>query len=184
MLYLPKNKLYLWIGGGVAVVLLGVGVIKLATRTIDINNGGLAKISGQAKNQPTSQLTGVPCAEGERRPFALMVSSDPEARPLSGIGEADWVFEMPVVDTGFTRMMVVFQCGRPKEVGSIRSSRLDFVPLAQGMNAIYAHFGGEKEALAELNSGVIDNIDGLKYDGTYYYRKSNIARPHNAFTDF
>jgi len=91
---------------------------------------------------------------------------------------------MPVVENGFTRMMAVFQCGRPKEVGSVRSSRLDFVPLALGLDAIYAHFGGEHTVLEELNNGIIDNIDGLKYDGTYYYRKNGIPRPHNSFTNF
>lgn len=134
--------------------------------------------------QKKSPLSGIECANAGQRPFAVMMSSDKEARPLSGIGEADLVFEMPVVENGFTRMMAAFQCAQPKEIGSVRSSRLDFVPLALGLNAIYAHFGGEHEVLEELNRGIIDNIDGLKYDGTIYYRKKNIPRPHNAFTDY
>jgi hypothetical protein len=131
-----------------------------------------------------SPLAGITCGTYNTRPFAVMVSSDAIARPLSGIGEADMVFEMPVVPNGFTRMMAVYQCGRPKEVGSVRSARLDFVPLALGLDVIYAHFGGEETVLAELNNGIINNIDGLKYDGTIYYRKPNIPKPHNAFTNF
>ncbi len=161
----------------VVVAAIGVGVFLVGYKN-EFN------ISGSEKEEKISSITGQKCGDASSRPFAVMVSSDKEARPLSGIGEADMVFEMPVVENGFTRMMAVFQCGRPKEVGSVRSSRLDFVPLALGLDAIYAHFGGEHEVLEELNSGVIDNIDGLKYDEIYYYRKKGIPRPHNSFTDF
>lgn len=184
-----KMKIYFWVGGILVVVILGFGLSKFTRKSIDINNkpaaaqaGGL--VASSNKNGPRSALAGIACENYDSRPFAVMVSSDKEARPLSGISESDMVFEMPVVDVGFTRMMAVYQCGRPKEVGSVRSSRLDFVPLALGVNAIYAHFGGEHKVLDELNNGIIDNIDGLKYDGTIYYRKKSILRPHNAFTNF
>ncbi|MEK7507048.1 MAG: DUF3048 domain-containing protein [Patescibacteria group bacterium] len=186
---ISKTKLYIWLG--ILAIVLLFGFFKFARRSIEISNtgekpAGLLQFfsSGKKENIKKSPLTGEQCATAASRPFAVMVSSDKEARPLSGIGEADWVFEMPVVENGFTRMMAVYQCGRPREVGSVRSARLDFVPLALGVNAIYAHFGGEREALEQLRNGVIDNLDGLKYDGTYYYRKSSIPRPHNAFTDF
>lgn len=175
------KKKYLFVGAGMVVVLMGL-FFALKGKQIEISNE--ASKTPPAKTKTENPLTGMACEDGAARPFAIMVSSDAEARPLSGIGEADMVFEMPVVDNGFTRMMAVYQCGRPKEVGSIRSSRLDFVPLALGLNAIYAHFGGEHAVLEELNNGIIDNIDGLKYDGTIYYRKNYIPRPHNAFTDF
>jgi hypothetical protein len=111
-----------------------------------------------------------------------MLASDPEARPLSGIASADMVFEMPVTPNGITRMMGVFRCSQPSEIGSIRSARQDFIPLAQGLGAILAHWGGEHDALSLLNSHIIDNIDGLTYDGTVYWRKPSIPRPHNGFT--
>ena len=172
---ISKKKLCIWIG--IIAVTIGVGIF-LALYKNEFS------ISGTEKEKKISPLSGKECENAGARPFAVMVSSDKEARPLSGIGEADMVFEMPVVENGFTRMMAVFQCGRPKEVGSVRSSRLDFVPLALGLDAIYAHFGGEHEVLEKLNNGVVDNIDGLKYDEIYYYRKKEIPRPHNSFTDF
>src|SRR3989344_6255417 len=173
-----KTKLYIWIGGIATLAVAGFLLSKIGNN-IEILN----KIGGD-KELGISSIAGIECENYDARPYAVMLSSDKEARPLSGVEEADMVFEMPVVDTGFTRMMAVYQCGRPKELGSIRSSRLDFLPLALGLNAIYAHFGGEHEVLEELNSGIIDNIDGLKYDGTTYYRKKSIPMPHNAFTDF
>lgn len=177
---IPKKRLYVLIGLIVLFILLMFGMAKFARRNINITNDE----SGTISNARIGKLTGINCAHGHDRPFAVMLSSDKEARPLAGIGEADVVFEMPVVESGFTRMMAVYQCGRPHEVGSIRSSRLDFLPLALGLDAIYSHFGGEREVLEELNKGVINNIDGLKYDGITYYRKDNIPRPHNAFTNF
>ncbi len=171
-----KKKMYIWIGVIAVAVVAGIFLVGYKNEFSVFGPGGDEK--------KVSPLTGQECENSGARPFAVMVSSDKEARPLSGIGEADMVFEMPVVESGFTRMMAVFQCGRPKEVGSVRSSRLDFVPLALGLNALYAHFGGEHTVLEELNNGVIDNIDGLKYDEIYYYRKNDIPRPHNAFTNF
>ena len=172
---ISRKKLY--IGIGIIAVVAGVGIFLVGYKN-EFN------ISGSEIEKKVSSISGQECENTGARPFAVMVSSDKEARPLSGIGEADMVFEMPVVENGFTRMMAVFQCGRPKEVGSVRSSRLDFVPLALGLDAIYAHFGGEHTVLEELNAGVINNIDGLKYDEIYYYRKAGIPRPHNSFTNF
>lgn len=177
---ISKTKLYIWIGGIAALIVVGILLSKIGNN-IEISNKNEEE---KTKKMGISSLAGIECENYDARPYAVMMSSDKEARPLSGVGEAEMVFEMPVVENGFTRMMAVYQCNQPKELGSIRSSRLDFVPLALGLNAIYAHFGGEKEVLEELNSGIIDNIDGLKYDGTIYYRKRSILRPHNAFTNF
>ncbi len=177
-----NKKTYYYILVGVAVA-VACGVLVLhSNNSFEISKSGVGSILGLSKNTSLGSITGTKCSNAGNRPVAVMLSSDPEARPLSAIGQADIVFEMPVTPNGVTRMMPVFQCEQPKEFGSVRSSRLDFVPLALGLNVIYAHFGGEHAVLAELNRGIIDNIDGLKFDGTIYYRKQNIPRPHNAFT--
>jgi len=147
--------------------------------TITVTNGpGNNESIGPA----TGTLTGQRCAGAGERPIAVMLASDPEARPLSGIADADLVIEMPVTPNGITRMMGVYQCGTPREVGSIRSARMDFIPLVQGLRALYAHWGGERDALVKLNAGETDNVDALKYEGSVYYRKPNVPRPHNGFT--
>jgi hypothetical protein len=129
-----------------------------------------------------SALSGTPCERYNTRPVAVMLASDPEARPLAGISQADMVFEMPVTPNGITRIMAVFQCNNPERIGSIRSARQDFIPLAQGIDAILAHWGGERDALTLLDGGIIDNVDALKYEGSTFYRDNAIARPHNGFT--
>lgn len=129
-----------------------------------------------------ASLTGLVCDKYARRPIAVMMASDPVARPLSGIGQADIVIEMPVTPNGITRMMAIFQCEEPEEIGSIRSAREDFLTLVNSFGALYVHWGGEREALNKLNNGILDNIDAMKYEGTVFYRKSSIPRPHNGFT--
>jgi hypothetical protein len=133
-------------------------------------------------DERTASLTGSVCDNYDKRPIAVMMASDPIARPLSGLSQADVVVEMPVTPNGITRMMAVFQCEVPDEIGSIRSAREDFLPLVNGLGALYAHWGGEREALNKLNNGILDNIDAMKYEGTVFYRKSSIPRPHNGFT--
>jgi hypothetical protein len=134
------------------------------------------------EQRPRASLTGLVCNNYARRPIAVMMASDPVARPLSGIGQADIVVEMPVTPDGVTRMMAVFQCEEPEEIGSIRSARKDFLTLVDDFNALYVHWGGEREALNKLNNDILNNIDAMKYEGTVFYRKSSIPRPHNGFT--
>ncbi|PIZ71296.1 MAG: hypothetical protein COY09_01010 [Candidatus Portnoybacteria bacterium CG_4_10_14_0_2_um_filter_39_11] len=129
-----------------------------------------------------SPLSGVPCQNYQRRPVAVMISSDEVARPLSGLTSADLVVEMPVLLGGITRMMAVFACDLPEEIGSIRSARHDFIPLAQGWDAIYAHWGGSHFALDQLSKKVIDDLDALTNPYSVFYRKNTIAKPHNGFT--
>lgn len=177
---ISKPKLYIWIGTVLVLIMAGFLLARLGKKNIEISNKNRGE---KTQKIGKSLLTGIECKNYDTRPYAVMLSSDKEARPLSGIGEAEMVFEIPIVENGFTRLMAVYQCNRPKELGSVRSSRLDFIPLALGLNAIYVHFGGEHEVLEKLNNGVIDNIDGLKYDGTIFYRKNSIAQPHNALTN-
>ncbi len=135
-----------------------------------------------ASPSAVSSITGLSCASPNQRPIAIMLASDPIARPLSGLALADVIVEMPVTPDGVTRMMAVFQCSEPEEIGSIRSARADFLPLAGGFGAIYGHWGGEHDALDKLNNKVLNNIDALKYEGSTYYRKNGIKPPHNGFT--
>ncbi|HWA64635.1 MAG TPA: DUF3048 domain-containing protein [Candidatus Paceibacterota bacterium] len=168
-----KRWLALGIAGIVGLVFLGVWL----SRSIQLNI-----IGHNVQSQPTSPIAGLPCDNAIQRPVAVMLASDPEARPLSGIGQADLVIEMPVTPDGITRFMTVFQCQTPKEIGSVRSAREDFIPLAAGFDSVYAHWGGEHGALDELNQHVIDNVNALYYDGTIFYRKPGIPAPHNGFT--
>jgi len=129
-----------------------------------------------------SPLSGLACQNYQRRPLAVVLAEDPVARPLSGISEADLVFEMPVITGSITRLIAFYVCDSSKEIGSLRSARHDFIPLAMGLDAILAHWGGSHFALDELNAGVMDNIDALKNPYNAFYQKRGIPQPHNGFT--
>lgn len=144
-----------------------------------------SKLAGNSENNISgspSPISGLLCENYARRPVAVMLVSDTIARPLSGLTEADLVVEMPVVQNGITRMMAVYVCNEPKEIGSIRSARHDFIPLAMGFDAIYAHWGGSHFALDKLDAKIMDNINALTNPFDAYYRKSGIYAPHNGFT--
>ncbi len=154
-----------------------------SVKIVDFSRG----VSPTSSPTPTpafkkSPLTGVPCQNAEQRPLAVMLSGDAVVRPLSGITEADLVFEMPVITGSINRLMTVYICQSPKEIGSIRSSRHDFITLAQGLDAIYAHWGGSHFALDKLNNGAMDNLDALKNPFDAFWRKEGIAAPHNGFS--
>ncbi len=157
--FLKLNLNKLLIVTGATVLIFIVIFIVWWNKEIIINNG----ISIINKDErPKSLITGLDCPGADVRPVAVMLASDPEARPLSGISQADMVFEMPVDPTGITRFMAVFQCEKPKEIGSIRSARNDFIPLAASLKTIYAHWGGEQGALEKLDNHIIDTLNALK----------------------
>lgn len=168
--------------GAISLILLVAFWFWWGNKEISITNNWLQ--SEVKKDLPLSSISGLPCKNYNRRPIAVMLPSDAITRPLSGVGEADMVFEMPVTPGGVTRTMAVYQCGEPKEIGSVRSAREDFIPLAAGLDAIYAHWGGEREALKKLDSHIIDNIDAMVYENIYFYRKKGVPQPHNGFTDY
>ena len=155
----------------IAVPYLGSKIIEYAPRP--------------SQNIPQSTLAGIVCQEYNRRPIAIMLASDPSARPLTGISNAEMVFEMPVTPNGVTRLMAVYQCNEPDEIGSIRSARNTFVDIAVGLDAILAHWGGEETAHDRLKAGIMDNLDAFVYEEEgVFYRKNGVPAPHDGFTSY
>ena len=150
---------------------------KLGGRSINIGGGVKSVNKGQV-----SPITGLVCENYNRRPVAAMLAMDPITRPLSGISSADLVVEMPVVTDSITRLMAVYVCEEPEEIGSARSARHDFIPLALGLDAIFAHWGGSHFALDKLDAGIIDNIDAMINPYNAYWQDWSKAMPHNGFT--
>ncbi|GAB4025974.1 MAG: DUF3048 domain-containing protein [Candidatus Microgenomates bacterium] len=80
-----------------------------------------------------------------RRPLFVMIENSVDARPQSGLGSADIVYEA-VAEGGVTRFGAVFYCGVARAdtiVGPVRSARTHFVNLASEYNyPLYVHVGG------------------------------------------
>src|SRR3989344_6912600 len=92
------------------------------------------------------------------RPLAVMVENHPDARPQSGLSEADIVYET-LAEGGITRFLVLFQSRAANEIGSVRSARDYFAEIANEWGALYAHVGGSNEVIANLKKGIYENLD-------------------------
>src|SRR3989338_203882 len=106
---------------------------------------------GEPKNQ-TCPLNGLSHTTTEkslwekRRPMAIMIENHQEARPQSGIGSADIVYET-VAEGAITRFMGIYYCDIAAQdliVGPVRSARTYFLDWASeyGKSPIYVHVGG------------------------------------------
>lgn len=141
-----------------------------------------AETSAPANTGDVSPITGIACNNWNKRTYAVMQPADVLARPLAGLSQADMVFEMSAVYGSITRLMGVYGCTTPEEVGSMRSARHDFVHIAKSLDSIYVHWGrADIEQFKEvLNSGIIDdmncNNDAGKSAGQYCFRKEGMER--------
>jgi hypothetical protein len=179
-MFSPKTKLMLIF----SCLLLALGLIFVwhqSERITEINNQSIEQVNQPVLGQ-ANPLSGMACQNHQRRPLAVVLASDPVARPLAGLSQADLVIEMPVITGSITRMIAFYICQSPEEIGSLRSARHDFVPLALGFDAIFVHWGGSHFILDQLDAGIIDNIDALKNPYNAFYQKNTIPQPHNGFT--
>lgn len=177
---MSKNlKIYLIIA---AIIILGIILFwVLGDRSIVVKGPEVSEDKETEQGKP-NPITGLKCENYDRRPIAVMLAMDPITRPLSGIGMADLVIEMPVITDSITRLMAVYVCESPAEIGSVRSARHDFIPLAMGLDAIYAHWGGSHFALDKLDAGIMNNIDAMINPYNSYWQDWSKAMPHNGFT--
>lgn len=164
----------------VAILLVGGGYyffkFKPTAKKIEVSNKETAP-STPANTGNVSPISGLACADWNRRPVAVMQPADVAARPAAGFSDADMVIEMPVITASITRLMGVYVCGNPDDVGSMRSARHDFLALAAGLDAIFVHWGrSDIEKFKEvLNSRQFDdmncNNDAGRSAEQYCYRK-------------
>ena len=114
------------------------------------------------------------------RPILATINNHPKARPQSGLAQADIVYEM-LAEGDVTRLLALYQSEIPEKIGPVRSARSYFIDIAKGFDAFYIAHGYSPEAKSMLESRVVDNINGMHYDGTYFKRSSERKAPHNSY---
>jgi len=119
------------------------------------------------------------------RPVAVMVSNQTQARPQTGLSEADIVFEM-LTEGNVTRFMAIYQSKQPEVVGPVRSAREYFFDLADDYDALYVYHGAANFVNDLIKEKEIDYIDGAKYDndGHLFVRETFRKNPHNSYLQF
>ncbi|WKA55784.1 DUF3048 domain-containing protein [Planococcus shixiaomingii] len=118
-----------------------------------------------------------------KRPIMAVINNHPDARPQTGLTEADMVFEM-LAEGSVTRFLALYQSEFPEEMGPIRSARDYFVELAAGYDAFFIAHGWSPDAKRLLEAGRVDHINGLFYDGTLFQRSTDRVAPHNSYITY
>lgn len=173
-----------WVAFFVVIIII-TGFVWWAVSNKNSRRGDLIEINPGSVKQSTinqgnvSPISGLACENWNRRPIAVMQPSDLSTRPSAGFFDADMVIEMPVLTTSKTRLMGVYICGNPEEIGSMRSARPDFVHLAKGLDAIFVHWGRAAlpSFIENLNNKMIDNMncngDAGQSIASYCHRKQD-----------
>ena len=186
---MTRKKLALIIGGAVAALLVVGGAVFALTRsdsTKTAESEPTVSTTTTTAPLPVWPLTGVADAKasGPAHP-AIVVKMDnsPDARPQTGINEADVVYELLV--EGITRYALVFHSNLADPVGPVRSARSSDIDLVADLSTpLFVWSGG--------NGGVIDEVNaaagkGILVDASNsaaapaYYRSDDRQSPHNLY---
>lgn len=136
-------------------------------------------------SDPVMPLTGLAIEDpalAARPALVVKIDAVPEARPQSGLNQADIVYEENV--EGYTRFAAVFQSKDPDPVGPIRSGREQDVQLLGSLNKpIFAWSGGNPGVSAVINGSdfVVANVQNNARKASRSYRSSDKKVPHNLY---
>lgn len=129
-------------------------------------------------------LTGKPVDhQVDRRPIGVMINNHSQARPQSGVYDADIVYEA-LAEGAITRFLAIFQSKQPKVIGPVRSARPYFVRLNNAFDGIYVCHGWSPQAKKLIKSTDTNNLNGLFYDGTLFHRADFRVAPHNSYIPY
>lgn len=183
-----KNKRWLSV---LIVICLAALVFSGCSKKTEPVSGEEPQITPTTAVQPTPEppegppcpLTGLPVKEEEDlklRPIAVMLDNEYNARPQSGLLDADIVYEIPV-EGNITRYMAIYHHNHTDKIGPVRSARPYFIDKALEFNAVYVHCGGSPQALKDLVSLKVDTLNDLK-GSPCFWRSKDRKMPHNLYT--
>ena len=183
-----KSNKGIIIGGVILLIALIVGGIllfgKKDSKPDDINKEPKKEeIPVEPESTIDSKNVKIIDVNSNTRPFAIMINCKSEALPQSGVDKAYIVYEL-MVEGGITRMMALFKDTELTKIGSVRSSRNQYLAYVFEHDAVYIHAGGSPESLDRISREKIADID---VDGKYGVRDKELAKKraweHTLFTD-
>lgn len=185
---LTKKQWGLVVGGIItliAVASIGGYLIYQNIRKLPPQSSTTAKKIVLPSKQPTtepSRLTGIPVtlALNKRPVTGVMIENSPDARPQSGLKDAGVVFEA-IAEGGITRFLALFEEAQPSYIGPVRSARPYYLDWLLGFDASIAHVGGSPDALTQIKSLHIKDLDQFFNAGAYERVRTRFA-PHNVYT--
>lgn len=130
---------------------------------------------------PPSPVNGMPVADADlldRRIIAVKIDNHANARPQSGIDQANAVIEMPV--EGITRFIALFHDRDVEYLGPVRSGRPTDGKVLHPLGATFAISGGQDWVISSIrNEGV--HLIGEQRPAMFRIRGRRA--PHNLYTD-
>lgn len=113
---------------------------------------------------------------------AVKVSNSPDARPQTGLDQADIVYE-EIVEGGITRFMALFHCHTSKKVGPVRSARFDDPKIALPFTRVLGYSGSNSIVDKELAKRNIIQLTELNSSDAFFRIPPGTLNTHNLFTD-
>ena len=130
----------------------------------------------------TWPLTGVETEKVAERPaMSVKIENSDQARPQTGLGSADVVWE-EMVEGGITRFNAVFHSDVPPVVGPIRSLRPMDAAISGPFGGLFVFSGGQGQFVSQVAR---TGLTMLSHDGgnAGFYRTSDRVAPHNVYGD-
>ena len=164
----------------VAVVVIMAGLV--AGALLLVRGGGRANMVG-ARPSPAQQVrspfTGEP-VPSLNRVLAVKIDNIVNARPQTGLADADIVYALPV-EGGLSRFLAIFSSHSPPVIGPVRSAREDDLELLRQFGRpAFAYSGATARLLPHIHqtATIVDLYSGIA--GGYYRDSSRIA-PFNLY---
>lgn len=127
-------------------------------------------------------LTGVRSDDVAARPaLAVKIENAPEARPQTGLEDADLVWE-EVVEGGITRFVAVYHSTLPDAVEPVRSVRPMDPDVVAPMRGILAYSGGQTPFIDAVEKSGTQSVIMDRGDAGFS-RDPGRAAPHNVVGD-
>lgn len=128
-------------------------------------------------------IDGIYVNRGEENifPVGIIIENQVDARPQSGLSEANLVYEAEA--EGWITRFLAFYAGKAdiEKIGPVRSARPYFVDWVNEFSALFAHCGGSPEALVKIKKDKIYDLNEF-YNEKYFWRDNAREPPHNIYT--
>ena len=104
----------------------------------------------------------------KKRPLAISINNTPVAiKVQQGLNKAYIVYEIPT--EGYTsRLIALYKGDEDVKFGTIRSARHNMIDFAYESDAIFTSYGWSIYAQSQLQSGIIDYVQGITGEGGMY----------------
>lgn len=174
------------VGGGFFLAKLKSEGDKAANAPVDLADDALEYANNETDADETSTVspyTGEVLSDEqlEQDTFMCIIENSRQARPQSGLSQADFVYET-MAEGGISRFLTVFNSSYVDKIGPIRSARYYFLDLIEEFNLPFAHCGGAADALDRIsNDSSLKSINEMT-NGKFFERDNSRVAPHNLYT--